>query len=65
MTLVIAVLVGAVLVGAVSLMISGLKWLFILAAALVVASAVSDTAGRRSRLHDTRAGPRRSAGRAA
>ncbi len=49
MTLVIILLVLAVLVGAVSLLISGLKWLLIIAAVLVIASAVSNFLSRRSR----------------
>jgi len=49
MTLVIILLVLAVLIGAVSLLISGLKWLLIIAAALIIASALSNFVSRRSK----------------
>lgn len=49
MTLVIILLVLAVLIGAISLLISGLKWLLIIAAALIIASAVSNFVTRRSK----------------
>ena len=49
MTLVLILLVLAVVIGAVSLLISGLKWLLIIAAALIIASAVSNFVGRRSK----------------
>jgi len=49
MTLVIVLLVLAVLFGLFGLLVEGLKWLLIIAGALIVASIVSNFVGSRSR----------------
>ncbi len=48
-TLVVVLLVLAVLFGLFGLFIEGLKWLLIIAAALIIASVVSNFLGSRSR----------------
>ena len=49
MTLVVVLLVLAVLFGIFGLLVEGLKWLLIIAAALIIASVVSNFLGSRSR----------------
>ena len=50
MTLVIVLLILAVLFGLFGLLVEGLKWLLIIAAALIIASVVSNFLGSRSRV---------------
>lgn len=50
MTLVIVLLVLAALFGLFGLLVEGLKWLLIIAAALIIASVVSNFLGSRSRV---------------
>ena len=50
MALVIVLLVLALIVGGIGLLITGLKWLLIVALVLVVVSLISGAAGRRSRV---------------